>query len=1321
MITKYDVAALRKIGGAATCLLVLILLASVCYGQQLTGTLTGTVADSAGAVVPNAKVTMTNEASGDIRSSVSNGSGYFAITAIQPGTYTVSIEAPGFKKFQRTGIGFSQGDNHTLSNIKLEVGNVSETVEIKAGADVVIPDNAEVSTTLNTELIQNTPIVGRDAGELLKVMPGMALTNGLGQGSAFNDQVVGTNNGPVGFYSANGTQPNGAMAFMLDGANLVDPGNAGTQIANINQDMVSEVKVLMSSYSAEYAKGPVIFQAFSKSGGNQFHGEGYLYARNNIFNSWDAYTKTQYLSDIAQYPDLKDQFFSNLHPDSRFYYPGGNIGGPIPFLNHGKQKVFFWGGFEYMVQHPAAAPINYNVPTAEQMAGDFSETTINGLDANTPVSGCGGNATLFNCLSSGAVWQYSYSRPYGLPGGGLTMPTSAYDPNIVGIAALLPHANITPASSNGWNNYQYVNTSPQNRWEATGKVDYAISDNTKLTVSYTRQIEKDEHPIGVWWTPPWTLPYPSNVVAATTSQQFMANFTHVFSPTTTNEFVFTLARYINPSKLANKNAVSRSALGFNVQGLFGHTTDQIPNFAGPWGGAFPNIQEFSFEGSFNGGGTFGAIKRDPALYDNYTKVLGSHTLKAGFYWDTSENIQSSGGLGPGDNGTYNLGWGPNSSGNLVADFLLGRTGNYQQISSFPTNDLKFHQWSIYAQDSFKANRQLTLNYGLRFDHVGQWYGTPEGFQVWQPANYVGNVYTGTPGNGSLLSSAPPNTGLLYHKIDSSIPLSGMKSPLFYYEPRVGLAYDIFGTGKTVLRAGFAVFHYQISTQVANAATGPQGSFTFTTPGTQNGYADINSGGAGFVPPSSVTQNGATVYGLLPGDNKTPLTMDWNVTVSQTLPWRSVLEVSYVGNKSQNEWIDGGNGKVGDQNNILPGAFFLPNPSAASGGDHYLMNISPNAPACTGSTPFNNQPLACAGVPNYQLSFQSNDYRPLNAYQDIYQIYHGSYANYNSLQVSWQKQSGPVTFLTNYTFGKVLGIRDGQTSNGAGNGTVVDPFSIRNNYGPLAYDHTHIMNISASWNLPKFVHGNHLLEGAANGWQLSTYTTYQSGAALQPGLNGNGNASYPGGLTMPTNALPDLPDLAIRMPNGLEATNINTSTWFGSSSYNLLMPQLICNPGKGLKSGQSFNPSCFGMPAYGQQGPLEWPYMRGPAYFASDLALYKNFQITERQKIQFRLSANNWLNHPLSQFGLAGNTDEVLTFSGASTAFIDGKLSGSAGNECAYAVANNNATMTSDGLGCLVPVTGVPAPGTPASIGTTTGKPRFKTGNRTLLFSVKYFF
>ena len=168
-----------------------------------------------------------------------------------------------------------------------------------SGADAEVPvDTAEVSATLNNELVDSATLTGRNAAELIKMMPGVTFNNFGANGSGYNSQITGTNNGPAGSFSANGTQPYGSTAVMLDGANLVDPGNAGTQIANINQDMTDSVKYLSASYGAEYAKGPAVLQAFSKSGGQKYHGEGYLYARNTAVgyaNDW--YAKNQDLGN----------------------------------------------------------------------------------------------------------------------------------------------------------------------------------------------------------------------------------------------------------------------------------------------------------------------------------------------------------------------------------------------------------------------------------------------------------------------------------------------------------------------------------------------------------------------------------------------------------------------------------------------------------------------------------------------------------------------------------------------------------------------------------------------------------------------------------------------------------------------------------------------------------------------------------------------------------------------------------------------------------------------------------------------------------------
>lgn len=1225
--------------------LLAVALAGVAFtsnAQQLTGTLSGTVVDQAGAVVSQAKVELKNEASGDVRVAVSDNSGHFVITAVQPASYSITIAATGFAQWEENSIVMNQGDNRNIPNIKLQVGTVSSKVEVVGAGDAIVPvDTAEISTSINEQMINDFPLQGRDAGELLKVMPGMGLNNSGSIRNNFNDQIVGSNNGPIGSFSGNGTQPQAAMAFMLDGANLVDPGNLGTQIANINQDMVSSVKVLMSNYSAEYAKGPVIFQAFSKSGGQNFHGEGYLYTHNAALNAVDAYTKSQGGTNQAQ----------------SYYYIGGNAGGPVllPFLhfNQDRKKLFFWAGYEYMKQQPAGQILNFNVPNAAQLAGDFSNANIPSAAISTWP---GFYSQLTNALPSGAT--------------ATSLPTSNYDPNILGIMKLYPGTNQTPSIANGYSNYHYTNQEPQNRWEATGKLDYAISDNTKLTGSYTYQKENDISPISIWWAEPWTLPTPSPSISNTVTNVILTNFTHVFNPTTTNEAVFTLSHFVNPYKMANPSASSRSTNNFNVQGLFGQTTNQIPNFNGPWPGTMASLSNYTFTPGY-----FGGTKQVPAFYDNVTKVVSTHTLKFGFYWDSTENKQT--GSGP-DNGTYNYGGSQYSTNNLVADMELGRIQSYQQQNYNPMEDVKFHQWSIYAQDSWKATPQLTVNYGVRLDHIGQWYGMQNGMQVWNPSSYVNSP------------DAPANTGLIWHSIDRSVPDSGFPSKLFNYAPRVGLAWDVFGTGKTVFRGGFAVFRYQWGAAVAEAGTGPLDSFEYTTPTAFEGYASITN----FTPPSSTAQNGSDIHAIQAGDDRTPFTNDWNATISQALPWRSVLEVSYIGNRTANEFMDGSGSNLFNLNNVPRGSIFGIDPVLG-------QYVSPAAPPCSTTDP-TQESLYCQQNPGaYTPAFNANDFRPMSAYQNMYLLSHAPYSNYNSLQVSYQKQSGPVTFLTNYTFSKVLGIRDSDTGAGAGNGPGVDPFVLRNNYGPLAFDHTHIVNLTYNWRMPSFIQartfGTHLLAGVINGWQLSGYTSFQSGVPLQPFLGGGMNATFPGGLTVPTVAHPNLPDNSILLPNGLRAVSVGTAEWFGSTAYNTLIPVLTCDPRKNLHNGQRFNPDCFTTPAYGQQGPTNLPYMRTPNYFNNDLGIYKSFRVREGQSLQFRASATNWLNHPLPQFGLANSSDESISFTQISDA------------TCSGCVDQNAKPLQVTSL----------SPTNTNSL--TTGKPAFKAGSRFVTLAIKYYF
>jgi len=1179
----------------------LAILAPRLRAQAANGSLNGTVTDTTGAVIPDARIELTNEASGIGRNSVSNGLGYFNIVAIPPGTYSVKVSAKDFASWEVKGIVFYAGENHALSKINLQPGTSTEVIEVTAEVAAMPLDTSESRQTLGQNMIADLNIQGRNASELIKVMPGMAMNTGL-TNSAWSSLTTQTGNGIIGQYSAGGAPPSGGVSLSTDGAAIVDIGSSNTQVSNINQDQTAEITIIQGSFGADSAKGPVSIQAISKSGSSQFHGSAYTYTRGGTFNAEDSQLKVNGVSK----------------PNDHYWYPGFTIGGPIviPGLGYTRKrdKLFFFVGYEYMMQHPAGTFRESDLPTDAMLTGDFSNvSSLASYAAITPCSSAN--------MSSGN-WPYNQSTGFcaqqvaagNSSGTGVFSNFSSLkDTNgiayITMMRAMGTKPNQDPATHNGYN-YGTLDHTPINRWEGRGKIDWSINDSTKLSGVYTEQREKDMYPFALYWWPGGGVPYPTSSSAAVLSRTFNVSFTKSFSPSLTNDLTFAMSYFSLPLLPDKPTAMTPDATGIGLTppaslssiGLL----PQIPNILS-WGcnttgetyGCFPQLYAYAYEKSFHGGAV-GNVKKVPTLSENLSKTWQKHTFKVGFYWEMDDQVQSD--LIIDGQGKYEFDpWSVATTGNPLADLLFGGVDSYSQTAGEPLEYVRKYNWGFYGNDSWKIHR-FTINYGVRLEHNGQWFGNNgNGLAVWSDAAYVNNPAT-----------ASATSGVLWHGSMGSVPLSGWRSKLFDFSPRGGVAWDLFGSGKTVLRGGFGVYRWQVSDGDAS------GSYADGL-----GIGTVSS--SGFVGMSSVSNQsvqagsllGGDVNVLRSGDALTPYTYNWNLIVSQAAPWKSTLEVQYQGSHTGNSVLSNNN----NSNNALANYNKIP------------VGTLLSSAACIASASNCGSNVSNSGYTSSPTTLYQQYYRPYADYLYVSIAGHGSYSNYNAFVLQWQKQKGPINWVINYTFGKVLGIRDGNTENGNGSGNTVDTFNLDHNYGVLAYDHTQIFNASYVIHVPSLVH-NAIAGQAANGWVLSGITQIQSGPPLQPNSNSL-NFSSP----------------------------VSISDVLGTPDA-IALPRLICNPKSGLKSGQYFNPACFappikGTPAtsstqavLGTNGPYQWPYLRGPAFVSSDLAIFKDFKVARTQSIEFRVSAFNFLNHKLKQFGTGTDDQLIMTADSTSSTGFD---------------------------------------------------------------------
>ena len=1140
-------------------LVTFILLAPFALAQS-TAMLSGVVKDSSGAVITGANITLTNQLTSERRTLVTNGEGYFSLPGLLVGTYTLNAQAKGFVSYVAKNILLDAADSKTL-NITLSAGATAETVEVSAEAtSIAVVDSGEKSSVLTSTDLTNATLASRNAAEIVRVLGGATMTANGGKNTPNTTSTIGINGYTVGGNAAGlgGTQINGqALDITLDGGHVFDPGAAGSATpVNPNMDMISEVKVLASNFSAEYEKGPVVINAETKGGGSKYHGQVHLVAQNYNLNGTDM--------SVRQSNQKKGA--------SSAYYPGGQLGGPIPFgsYNRNHDKLFFFEGFESYRQTVDGLLARAVVPTNGMLTGDFSAAQVAGLGV-WPQNQVPGNYSWDGTGNAPQPW--SSERPNCTITAGV-LSAGCIDPNGQKLlTAYFPRPNADPTTNQGFNYVGQVLTD-QNSWQNITREDWNISSSTKVFVRYSAQREVSNQPLGLWGNSgaDSVVPSPTNDIGTYKSDSYAASLMHVFTPTMISETTFTYTFEGMPNKPADFSKVSRAGLGLSITGVYGNL--QAPAFTA-WGPAMPNIgsganlgADYSPTPGVRTSPGMIANKGMPSVRENFSKVINAHTVKIGAYWEHIYNKQDNWGQ---YTGVFQMpqGWGT-TVGNNYADILMGLdSGQYAEQQLPPPTQISQNLYEFYVNDHWKVARRLTVDVGLRFDHFGKPYSENSlGLAIFDASKYSNDP-----------AQLDAHTGVLWHGIDHSIPLSGADSRLFFYSPRFGAAWDIFGTAKTIVRGGFGFFRAYDSLQ-SNAYTGPAqtamgaGSFSCNAWSCPT-FEDIDKSAVNHPLPAGLPPGLGPVNVVDPKNNEQPLLKTYSLSVDQQLPGKFSLELSYVGNKGSDQ----------------------------------------QSPIDINSVPLGTIPYSVAVACNQAGNCNYDPYRPRTNYQAITESITLGTSQFDSLQVSLHRSYGWLNLLANYTWSKafVNGLANNSCcqSGGFPDRGASEYWGIAPNNRPQAF------NVSYTINLPKVRSGNAFLRGAGSGWQIGGITTIQSGA------NETAQSYF----------------LNYGQDNDNGAGIINDAAGRLGTPQVTLMPTIICDPrvnqsvtmSDGTVARRYLNPACFTPAAPGTAGTTHMPYLPGPSFWNSDISLTKNFNVTERQRVSFKVQAFDFLNHGLWSF------------------------------------------------------------------------------------------
>jgi hypothetical protein len=1109
-------------------------LSAACLGQELAATLTGTVTDPSGAVVPGVTVVVHSEETGaDVRSVTTNAAGGFNITNLPAGRYTVTLKSSGFQTYVAKEVILNVAEKKTL-DVALVTGKASETVEVTAENIQIQTTTAEESGTVTGEQVRELALNNRNFEQLILLQPGVAnqLPDKVGFGLANNTTI-----------SVNGART-GANNYTVDGADINDSGSNGTLLNTPSIDAIREFTLERSNYDAAFGRsgGGQIVVA-TKSGTNTFHGSAYEFNRNNFYNANTFGGRASIAAGNPLSPN-------NTVPIERYNDYGFTLGGPlfIPKLYHPQRDktFFFWSEEWRKASTPGTNQIN--VPTNAELAGSFASPI--------PFAPLG-------CVTTA--------------GGVSTINPSCYSKNATAYlnAFMLPNPANDATGTQLITNYGQLNNFRQD----IIRIDQTVGDRVRVFARYMEDVVPQNEPFSLWGGGNYPGVETTSVNAP--GRNLVINASVTISPKVVNEIEYVDAWGAINSTLkgiANSPAFL-SQLTNNTQ--FTDPNGRAPNVA--FNGGTQAVPALT--GLGNGSAPYFERNIDKNIFDNLSIQHGNHTIRTGvtaMWMQKTENASS---------GFATFNFSPTNGNPAFANFLLGQADSYTQPSKDTIPHLNYVNFEVYVQDDWKVTPRLTINAGVRWSYFPSptdSNNTLNNFnpRLFNPANAAiidqasGN-FTGFTASGNPIDTAHYTNGLIFPSGSACTaaqaiapqvacsPFGARVNPSSNnnWGPRLGLAYDPFGDGKTAIRAGFGIFYDRTLNGIweQNAFSDPPLVQTATRNNVSNSTLNL------FDNPLAVGQVGApspAPNGLIATGNptfKVPSYLDYNLSVQREILPNTVVEVGYVGTK----------------------------------GTHLLGDIEINQPTLAAR-------LANPGV-------DVNAIRPFPGYGVITDRNPIFTSNYNSLQVSLNRRFNKgLTVQIGYTWSRLL-----TTSPEDRALATYNTYSLGQSYGPSTLNTPQMFVASYVYDLPFYKNQRGFVGKVLGGWEISGITTIQTGQSLSITQSSDPFAA----VTVNTSTLGCTISATTTScplyPGGLGMTR--------SGSTVQVRADQIGSAGGPKTAAKFFNTAAF-TDAVGHFGTSGVGAVYGPGLQVWDISLIKNVRIAERLEMQLRLETFNAFNH-----------------------------------------------------------------------------------------------